>query len=66
MTIHKEGHEQQYDELLIRRIKVGEDYLTVSVVKPKHVKDSGLIIYYRATLRLLIKFLTPEEANVCK
>ena len=65
VTIHKEGLEHQYDELLIRRIKVGEDYLTVSVVKPKHVRDSGLIIYYRANLRLLIKFLTSDEASVC-
>ena len=54
VCILREGFEQKFDELLIRRIKVGPDYLTVSVVKPvEQNDDSGLTIYYRANLRLL-------------
>ena len=34
VTILQEGAMRRYDEFLIRRIKVGDDYLTVSVVKP--------------------------------
>ena len=44
----------------MRRIKVGVDYFTVSVVKPTNVANSSMVIYYRASLRLLIKFLSPE------
>lgn len=44
---------------------MGVDYLTVSVVKPQDNAGSGLTIYYRANLRLLNKFLTPEESKVC-
>ena len=65
MTILREGLEHKYEELFIRRIKVGVDYLTVSVVKPVDKVDSGLTIYYRANLRLLNKFLSPEESKVC-
>lgn len=50
---------------MIRRIKIGDDYLTVSVVKPTQAVNSGLTIYYRANLRLLNKFLTTEESKVC-
>lgn len=54
-----------FDELLIRRIKVGDDYLTVSVVKQAQAVNSGLTIYYRANLRLISKFLSSEESKTC-
>ena len=66
VTILQEGIEQHYDEILIRRIKVGEDFLTVSVVKPCSEPESGLTIYYRANLRVLNKFLPPEISKKCK
>lgn len=34
------------------------------MVKPQADAGSGLTIYYRANLRLLNKFLTPEESKV--
>lgn len=40
--------------------------MTVSVVKPSNVPDSELTIYYRANLRLLIKFLPPEVGKKCR
>ena len=61
MIILKEGLKYNYDEILIRRIKVGQDFLTVSVVKPSSVPNSGLTVYYRANLRLLNKFLPPDQ-----
>ena len=39
--------------------------MTVSVVKPFGKDDVGLTIYYRANLRTLHSFLTPEESKVC-
>lgn len=60
VTILQEGIKKQYDEFLIRRIKVGDDFLTVSVIKPSSVSDQTLTIYYRASLRLLNKFLPTE------
>lgn len=45
---------------------MGEDYLTCSVVKPSWETNSGLTIYYRANLRLLQKFLPPEQSKQCK
>jgi len=66
VTILQNGIQQHYDEFLIRRIKVGDDWLTVSVVKPSAVPESGLTIYYRANLRLLIKFLSPEHSKTVK
>ena len=45
---------------------MGDDFLTVSVVKPSSIPDSSLTIYYRANLRLLNKFLLPEESKKCK
>ena len=64
VTIMQEGVEHHYDEFIIRRIKVCDDYLTVSVVKPAWLPDSGLTIYYRANLRLLHKFLPAEESKM--
>jgi len=66
VTIQQEGIERQYEEFMLRRIKVGVDYLTVSVVKPQWVPDAGLTIYYRANLRLLNQFLPPEESKTCQ
>ena len=66
VTIEQEGVERHYEEFLIRRIKVGDDYLTVSVVKPQWLPKAGLTIYYRANLRLLNKFLPPDESKNCQ
>lgn len=66
VEIKKEGFNYRYDELLIRRIKVGDDFMTVSVVRPQQQINTGLTIYYRAPLKLLTKFLTLEEAKFCQ
>ena len=60
VTILQEGQEQQYDEFLIRKIQVGDDFLTVSVVKPSSMPNASLTVYYRGYLRLLVKFLSLE------
>ena len=44
---------------------MGDDFLTVSVVKPSQSNNAGITIYYRANLRLLQNLLTPEESKVC-
>lgn len=45
---------------------MGDDYLTVSVVKPSWIPNTGLTIYYRASLRLIHKFLPPEQSKTCR
>ena len=51
---------------MIRKIQVGEDWLTVSVVKPSSLAQSRLTVYYKGYLRLLVKFLSLEQSKIVK
>lgn len=66
MTILQEDTEQQYDNFLIRRIQVGEEWLTISVVRPSGLTSAGITVYYRGHLRVLGKFLSSDQSKIVK
>lgn len=65
LTILKRSAYARFDEVIIRRIPVGEDALTIQAVKPFQA-NAAVTIYYRGRLGTLKDFLPKEAARACQ
>lgn len=58
LTIQKQKKDlSRYSEIYIRRIMLGDEFLTVSVVKCLDMIDSGMTVYYRGPLKIIQDYL---------
>ena len=55
-----------YSEIFIRRITIGDEFLTVSVVKSLDKSNSGMTVYYRGPLKIIQDYLAPSLINQCE
>ena len=54
LTIQKHGKDlSRYNEVYIRRIMLGDEFLTVSVVKCLDFSSTEMTVYYRGPLKIM-------------
>jgi len=57
ITIQNQNTSTRYSEIFIRRITMGDEFLTVSVVRLLDTPNSGMTVYYRGPLKIIQDFL---------
>lgn len=57
LMIQNKGSLQRFDEMIIRKIRYEDDWITVQVIKPFQTFQSGASIYFKGNLRILQKML---------
>ena len=62
-TLSMQGEESRFKEIFVRRIMIGDEFLTVSVIKPLGTPKPGLFVYYRAPLKIIKDFLSSSRAS---
>lgn len=55
----------RFSEVFIRRIMIGDEFLTVSVVKSLDKQNSGMTVYYKGPLKIMQDFLPSMMSNQC-
>ena len=58
LTIQTQGELMRFSEIFIRRIMIGDEFLTVSVVQDLEKLNSGMTVYYRGPLKIIQDYLT--------
>ena len=48
----------RYSEIIIRRITIGDEFLTVSGVRRLDTPNAGMTVYYRGPLKIIQDFLS--------
>ena len=67
LTILKQGKSLQiFEETIIRKFKYQEDWITVQVIKPLQTSQSGVKIYYKASLRIIQHMLRKDVDYNCE
>ena len=62
LTIERQSELTRYSEIYIRRITIGDEFLTVSVVRCLETPDAGMTVYYRGPLKIIQGFLATTAA----
>jgi len=65
LTIQRSNKTVRYSEIFIRRIMIGDEFLTVSVVKCLDKPNSGMTVYYRGHLKIIQDFLAGSMITQC-
>jgi len=65
LTIQKQDKTTRYNEVFIRRITIGDDFLTVSVFKSLDTPNSGMTVYYRGPLKIMLDYLQSSVVPQC-
>ena len=66
LTIQNQQELSYYSEIFIRRITIGDEFLTVSVVKSLDKNNSGMTVYYRGPLKIIQDYLSPSLISQCE
>ena len=67
LTILKQGKSLQiFEEIIKRKFKYQEDWITVQVIKPLQTSQSGVKIYYKASLRIIQQMLRKDVNYNCE
>ena len=65
LTIQKDQETTRYNEIYIRRIMIGDEFLTVSVIKCMDEAHPGMTVYYRGPLKIIQDFLASSLKAKC-
>lgn len=57
MEVSQAGSTRRFEELVLRRVRYGGDWLTVQVITPEKGSQKQAKIYFKGNLRILRRFL---------